>query len=190
MSLTPGQIEPQQIPEQAKAKKTLRYGRPLRLNLEFSRVYRSKKSRRSPHFALYWTKTPPYARSASYLAQNNQNCCRQGKPSFRYGITVPHHIKPAVRRNYNKRVIRQLVAPLAAQIDSSMDIIIFARRDLYELPYASLLTEMAALFRRASLLVEDHEGQEDQEGQCEKILQPPAPPSDEPASDGARTNNP
>lgn len=148
------------MPERTKAqedapKATLRYGRPLRLNLEFSRVYRSKKSRRSSHFALYWTKTPPYARSASYLAQNNQNCCRQGEPSFRYGITVPHQIKPAVRRNYNKRVIRQLVAPLAARIDPSLDVIIFARKDLQAASFAKLLTEMEDLFKRASLLVEE-----------------------------------
>ncbi|MCC6769685.1 MAG: ribonuclease P protein component [Gemmatimonadaceae bacterium] len=67
---------------------------------------------------------------------------------LRVGIVVPRHRRTAVERNTLKRRLRELVRLLVLPLGVPMDLVIWAQRAAYEMPFDGLRQEIESLLPR------------------------------------------
>jgi ribonuclease P protein component len=74
------------------------------------------------------------------------------KPYSRLGLAVSKRIGPAVVRNRVKRRVRELFRHHKALLDSPCDVVVVARRDAAEAPFAAYTQQFLTLLRRSQKL--------------------------------------
>jgi ribonuclease P protein component len=77
------------------------------------------------------------------------NCARNSLPFNRYGIIVSKRVGMAVTRNRARRLLREAVRALDAELSSGFDIVLIARPALKGEPFAAVLVAVRELAIRA-----------------------------------------
>lgn len=121
----------------------------LRHRREFERVFQHGIKQVSPAFVWY--------------------CLPTSGPHSRLGMAVSKRVGGAVVRNRVKRYTREFFRRHKMQLDPPCDIVVVARRQAADLPYAESVQQFASLLRRHL------RGQRQQRG--DKPLPPSAPSS-------------
>ena len=105
---------------------------PLRMNYEFSRIYRKGRFVAGRHVVLHYLRRP-------------------GNPK-RLGVTTSRQVRSSVRRNRIKRLLRESYRQIENQIPEGYDLILVGRNST-ELPdYDQIRTDVLKLLRRAKLI--------------------------------------
>ncbi len=119
---------------------------PLRMNYEFSRVYRQGRFISDRHVVLH------------YL--------RRGGLKNRLGITASRKVNSSVQRNRLKRLLRESYRQLEDQTVPGYDIILVARQTADEPNLHTILPEVQRLVRRAGLSSKRKQEPADVSGGC------------------------
>lgn len=105
----------------------------LRNREDFSRVYRKGKSFANGQFVVYWSRQP--------VAE-----------PFRCGISASKKIGNAVVRNHMRRIIKEIIRHMEAEIVPNVDIIIIVRKPAVDMSYAELDRSIHHVLRKSGLL--------------------------------------
>ncbi|HEX6922985.1 MAG TPA: ribonuclease P protein component [Bacillales bacterium] len=107
--------------------------RRLKKNKEFQFVFRSGVSKANRQFVVYHRDRP------------------EQKP-FRVGISVSKRVGNAVKRNYIKRCIREVVRDLEGQLPEGKDYVIIARKPTADMNFHQMKSSLVHVLKRAGLL--------------------------------------
>lgn len=110
----------------------------LKKNEDFSEVIRTGKSYVSHLIVLYVKKV------------DDASPCR-------VGFSVGKKVGSAVRRNYYKRVLREIVRLHAPRIRPGFDCVVIARPAIQKATFAEIEHHLLTLFARARVLVKEDE---------------------------------
>ena len=119
----------------------MRKTQALRMNYEFSRVYRHGRFISEPHVVLHYLK-----RNATIN---------------RLGITASRKVNSSVRRNRLKRLLRESYRMLEEDLKQGFDVILVARHTADEPNLQLVYPEVVRLMRRAGLLQKKDHRQEE-----------------------------
>ncbi len=104
----------------------------LRMNYEFSRIYRKGRFVAGRHVVLHYLRRP-------------------GNPK-RLGVTTSRQVRSSVRRNRIKRLLRESYREIENQVPEGYDLILVGRNTA-ELPgYTQIQSDVLKLLRRAGLI--------------------------------------
>ena len=104
----------------------------LRLNYEFSRVYRRGKYLSGRYVVVHYMK--------------------KKKPGIRVGVSCSRKVKGSVRRNRRKRLLREGYRSLEPKLRSGYDVILIARNWEDDVKCAEVTADMERVFRRIGLI--------------------------------------
>lgn len=105
----------------------------LRNREDYSRVYRGGRSFANGQFVVYWSKQP--------IAE-----------PFRVGISASKKIGNAVVRNRMRRLIKEIVRHMEAQIVPNVDFILIVRKPAVSMSHSELERSIKHVLRKAGLL--------------------------------------
>ncbi|AST93932.1 ribonuclease P protein component [Sutcliffiella cohnii] len=111
----------------------MRKEKRIKKNKEFQQVFQHGKSMANRQFVLY------------VLEKKDQ-------AEFKIGLSVSKKIGNAVTRNRIKRYIRQVFTELEADIVTTGDIVIIARKPTAEMSYEEVKSSLIHIFKKISLL--------------------------------------
>ena len=80
--------------------------------------------------------------------------CPNGRDHVRVGVTAGRAVGGAVRRNRAKRLLREALREHIAHMQPGWDIVLIARPELLEAPWAEITKAIHELVRRAGVLYE------------------------------------
>jgi len=112
---------------------TLHRSHRLKKNEEFQLVFQKGNSSANKQFVVYATR-------------------KEGQATFRAGISVSKKLGNAVVRNRVKRLIREAIASLEAEIKPGLDLVIIARPGLEEMSLESIRSSLVHVLKRAKVL--------------------------------------
>lgn len=78
-------------------------------------------------------------------------------PGFRLGIIAGRLVGGAVRRNRAKRLMRAAIRPLFPDINPGWDIILIARKTLFEASMLEIRSAISSLLKNSQLLPKNHD---------------------------------
>ncbi|MBE3597096.1 MAG: ribonuclease P protein component [Hydrogenibacillus sp.] len=104
----------------------------LRKNEDFARVIASGRSVADGRLVLYYLK-------------------REDDGAVRIGFSVSKKIGKAVRRNYYKRVLREIARALAPGVRPGFDLVVIARSGIRESTFSDIESSFLGLLRRSRL---------------------------------------
>ncbi len=104
----------------------------LRMNYEFSRVYKKGRFVAGRHLVVHYLRRPGHV--------------------TRIGITASRQVKNSVRRNHVKRLLRESYRPIEDQVREGYDIILVGRHTQNKQDYHLMHGELIKLLNRARLM--------------------------------------
>lgn len=111
----------------------------IKKNEEFALVFEHGKSVANRQFVIY------------YLH-------KKGQPHFRLGLSVNKRIGKAVKRNYIKRVIREIFREWQDELKKEYDYVVIARKPTAEMDYHEMKKSLRHVLNLARLfIVQDKE---------------------------------
>lgn len=107
----------------------------IRLNREFSRVYRRGRYAAGRYVVIHYFKRP-------------------GRPK-RFGVTASRQVKSSVRRNRIKRLLRENCREIENNLPEEYDYIFVGRNTREELDFNRVNYDMIKVLKRAGLFIVD-----------------------------------